>query len=262
MLRCGASPLRPGRRILLGEVCPAAVAGRPGLWPLLLRGVQWSDDAAEVSEAISTPGIRFAVLGVDGKRVGVFESGELAEAASHPAVVGTFSGAGPCTKVGANGARLEEPTCQAATRGCGVAVASLGDGGELGAVATGGACTSADLLVVDLDGNGAAESYPVASLLDGVRGPAEVVEARAQVATCAPSFSLFGLRIAPPPEGKNPPDPRYVVLVDVLAVADLDDDGRRELVLGLRYPEQRTVAVFGAGEAGSLVLLGEAAASR
>lgn len=241
-------------------MCPLGAAGRPGLSPLLLRGVQWTDEADEVGEAISHgEATRFAVFGVDGKRAGVFEALGLAEGGPVMAA-GSYAGAGPCTRAGNGGVRLEEPQCQTATRGCGMAVAALGDRSEMLEWKPGGACVSGEVLAVDVDGDGVAEAFPVAGLLDGVRGPAEVLEARTQEVSCAPSFTLFGLRIAPAPENGKAADPRYVVLVDVLAVVDLDDDGRSELVLGLRYPEQRTIAIYGTNDApGTLTLIGEAA---
>ncbi|MBK7537405.1 MAG: hypothetical protein IPI49_18960 [Myxococcales bacterium] len=256
-----AEPVRPGRRILVGEMCPLGAAGRPSLAPLLLRGVQWTDEPAEVGAAISHgEATRFTVFGVDGKRAGVFEALGLAEVGLPQVVAaGSYAGAGPCTRAGASSVRLEEPACQPATRGCGIAVAALGDKVDTWEWKAGGACTSGDVLAIDVDGDGVVEAFPIAGLLDAVRGPAESLEARAQAVTCAPSFAVFGLRIAPPPENGKAADPRYVVLVDVLAVVDFDDDGRREVVLGLRYPDQRTIAIYGAGESPStLQLIGEA----
>lgn len=271
--RGGTSP-RPGRRILVGEMCPQGVAGRPGLAPLLLRGVQWTDEPVEVGNAISHgEATKFSVFGLDGKRAGTFDPVGIAEVGLPQTVAaGAYAGAGPCTRGTANGVRLEEPPCQGATRGCGIAVAMLGDSsGKEGAGSgqewkTGGACVAGDELAVDVDGDGTAEAFPLAGFLDARREPAELVEARPQVAAaCTPTFTVFGLRHAAPPDaGKRAAE--YVVLMDVLAVVDLDDDGMKELVLGLRYYDSRSIVVYsgvpGAGADGSgaaLRLIGEAA---
>ncbi|MEZ4360321.1 MAG: hypothetical protein R3B48_09080 [Kofleriaceae bacterium] len=245
-------------------MCPQGAAGRPGVAPLLLRGVQWTDDPAEVGDAISHgEANRFTVFGVDGKRAGKFEALGLAEVGLPQVVAaGSYLGAGPCTKEAANRTRIEEPACQSATRGCAVAAAALGEAEPTWT--TGGACVAGDVLAVDVDGDGARETFSIASLLDGVRAPAEVLEATGAAASCAPAFTVFGLRITPPPEaGKAAKDPRYLVLVDVLAVVDLDDDGLRELVLGLRYPDSRSVVVYSsAGSPTTLRRIGEAASWR
>ena len=52
-------------------------------------------------------------------------------------------------------------------------------------------------------------------------------------------------------------DPRYVVMIDVLGVVDFDDDGKREVVIGLRYPDSRTIVVY-SGVEGGMKLVGEA----
>lgn len=253
-----AVAVRPGRRILLGEVCPQSAGGRPALAPILLRGVQWTDEAEELASAISHgQAARFVVFGADGKRAGTFEALGLADGAAQAMALGSYSGAPPCTKSGPSSARVEDAQCQSATAGCGLAVALLGDTVEPLEAKPGGVCQSGDALVVDLDGDGRSEAFPVAGLLDGVRGPAEQLEARpGGAAPCSAQFSLWGVRQVA--EAGKPVDPRYVVTIDVLAVLDLDDDGRRELVLALRYPDQRTIAVFGVADvATQLRLLGE-----
>jgi hypothetical protein len=246
---------------VVGEMCPLLASGRPGVTALLLRGVQWIDEPTEVGNAISHgEATRFSVFGVDGKRAGVFEALGIADLGLPQTVAaGSYVGSGPCTRAGNQGVRLEDPQCQTATRGCGIAVASLGDAQHDG-WKPGGACISGEDLAVDIDGDGKAESFPVTGLLDGVRGPADTMDARAgATATCTASFTLFGVRIAPPAEAGKANDPRYLVLVDVLAVVDFDRDGRRELVLALRYPDSRSIVVYSATNAPTtLTLIGEA----
>ena len=256
----------PGRRILVGEMCPLGVAGRPGMAPLLLRGVQWTDEPAEVGNAIShAEAAKFSVFGVDGKRAGVFTAAGIADVGLPQTVAaGSYAGSGPCTYAGAGGAQLEEPKCQAATKGCGIGVAVLGDApGNEGAEKwrTGGACVNGDQLAFDVDGDGNPESFPIAGLLDGMRAPADLVESQPEVAlNCTAEFMVFGMKNTPPPDAKAG-DARYQVLIDVLAAVDFDGDGGRELVLGLRYPDSRTIAVYsssgGAGGPASLRLIGE-----
>lgn len=253
-----AAAVRPGRRILLGEMCPQSAGGRPALAPILLRGVQWTDETEELASAISHgQASRFLVFGADGKRAGTFDALGLADGTPQAMALGSYSGAPPCTKAGPTSTRLEDVQCQSATSGCGLAVALLGDSAEPLEAKPGAVCQSGDALVVDLDGDGLPEAFPVAGLLDGVRGPAEQLEARPGGAPpCSPQFALWGVRHGA--EAGKAVDPRYVVTIDVLAVLDLDDDGRRELILALRYPDQRTIAVFGAAEvATQLRLLGE-----
>ena len=50
-----------------------------------------------------------------------------------------------------------------------------------------------------------------------------------------------------------------MVTVDVLGVLDLDGDGRRELILAMRFPTVRSIVVYTAtGSAQRLELAGEA----
>src|SRR6187401_3451648 len=66
-------PDRRGTRdVLIGEMCPTAAAGRPAVLPLFLRNVGWQSQAADVSAPLERRNARqFAVLGWDGRRVGV-----------------------------------------------------------------------------------------------------------------------------------------------------------------------------------------------
>jgi hypothetical protein len=252
-----------GRQVLVGEMCPVAAAGRPGVAPLFLRNVQWTSDADVVVDPIAHGTVgQFAVLGFDGARSGVFETIGVADAGLPQEIgAGSYVGASPCTRDAGGGTRAEDAACGAATKGCGIAIADATHGPEASPppVTVGGGCMAGDLLAIDIDGDSKLEHFPIARFLDGVRAPAqEVSAAPVASATCAPRFAIYGLKLAPGVEPGAKVDPKYQVDVDVLAVADLDGDGRRELVLALRYPDNRTIAMYSAtASAGRLDLVGE-----
>ncbi len=256
-----------GRQVLLGELCPQGAAGRPAVAPLVMRATQWTDAVAEVNAAVergTTP--RYAAFGVDGKVAGLFDTVGLADITLGQSVAsGTYVGGAPCSADAGTAARVDDPKCIAATRGCGLAVAALvrpDDPPESPAIQTGGACVSGDTLAVDVDGDGAVEWFPLAGALDGTRGPAQEWSAnQTGKAPCKPTFVAYDIKLAPEPEPGKAVDAKAVVLLDVLGVLDLDGDGRKELVLALRFPTVRTVAVYSAGSSPQrLELVGEAQA--
>jgi hypothetical protein len=244
------TPGGQGRAVLVGEMCPEAAAGRPGIAPLMVHGVQWSDDAEAVADPIER-GVtsQFSVLGYDGARAGVFEPLGAADAGLPQEVAaGTYVGASPCTRDAGKGARAEDVACNQAMRGCGIAVAEVGHGDEPApSIEPGGACMAGDQLVIDVDGDGRIEAFPITSFLDGVRAPADEVNAAPQASsTCTARFSIYGLKLAPGMDPGQPVDPRYQVDVDIVGVADFDGDGRREVAIALRYPESRTIVMYSA----------------
>jgi hypothetical protein len=255
----------PARNVLVGEMCPEGADGRPGVAPLFLRSVGWSADADDVGDALERSAHAFAVLGVDGTRAGVFEVlGATDVGGDADVAIGSYSGRTPCAPKSDDGTALADDACTAATSGCAVAVASLDDASgddEAPDVSTGGACVSGDAIQVDIDGDGAMESFPLAGFIDSVRAPAEEVLAAPQVgASCTPTFAVYGLAIVPEPEDPSAPDdPRYHVNIDLDGVVDLDGDGRQELIVSYRYEEGRTVVIYSAQQqAGRLELVGEA----
>lgn len=258
-----ATPPR-GRQIVVGEMCPQGAGGRPAVAPLILRTVQWTDAPAEVSATVergATP--RFTVYGVDGKSAGAFDTLGVADVGLPQEIAaGTYVGAPPCSADAGQGARTDDAACVQATGGCGLALAELerpGDLAETPVFATGGACLSGDAIAADLDGDGAVESFPLASLLDGVRSPASEWSASpTSGAACTPAFQLYGVKLVPPPEPGKPADTKAMVGLDVLGVVDLDGDGMKELVLALRFPTVRTIVVYApTGSARRLELVGE-----
>lgn len=258
-------PASPGRGVLVGEMCPEGAAGRPAVAPLFARGVGWTANVEDVTARLERSARAFAVLGPDGKRAGVFEVLGAADVGlAGDVAIGSYVGRGPCTPYSDEGGAAPDAACVRATSGCGIAVASI-DGGaardaEVPELTTGAACIAGDALIVDVDGDGASESFAVAGFVDPVRAPAEEVIAAPVVGpACDARFAVYGHVVRPPSEPGVADDPRYDVGVDVLGVVDLDADGRHELVIAFRYPDRRTLALYSAQrQAGRLDLVGEA----
>jgi hypothetical protein len=245
-------PEAPGRKIVVGELCPQGAAGRPAVAPLVMRATQWIDAVAELTGAVergSTP--RFVAFGTDGKVAGLFDTVGLADIALGQSVAaGTYVGGPPCSAEAGRAQRSDDAACQRATRGCGLAVAELtrpDDPPTSPTYATGGACVDSDALAVDIDGDGVVEWFPLSGVLDGIRGPAQEWSANQNLKpTCTPAFTLYDVKLVPERDPGKPADPKAVVTLDLLGVVDLDGDGHKELVLALRFPTVRTVVVYSA----------------
>ncbi len=257
-------PVTNGRQVMVGEMCPQGAAGRPAVIPLMMRTMQWTDAPTEVSEVVERGSVpRWVVFGTDGKPAGAFETLGVADIGTPQQVAaGTYVGASPCTADAGGGQRIEDPGCVGATDGCGLAVGELtrpDDPPSTPVLAPGGACLSGDAIALDVDGDGVIESFPLASLLDSVRGPAQEWSAAPTAgAACKPTFKLFNIKLVRPPEPGKPVDQKSVVVLDVLGVVDLDGDARKELVIALRFPTVRTVVVYAAsGSAQRLELAAE-----
>jgi len=269
-----------GRQVVVGEMCPQGAGGRPAVTPLLMRGVAWNDTYAEVTATVERGTVpQFVVFGVDGKQAGAFETLGLLEIAPNQSVAsGAYVGALPCTysvtakpDAGKLDTRGEDPACGVATKGCGIAVGEITQSGEAPSTvfATGGACMVGSDLAIDIDGDGTIESFPIANVLDGIRAPAAEWTASPTAtppgaAPCQPTFQVYDLKLAPPPRQAKAPVKGVgalgdaVVTVDVLAVVDLDADGRKEVILAMRFPTMRSIVVYTApGSAQRLEKAGE-----
>jgi hypothetical protein len=229
-----------------------------------MHTTQWTDTTTELTNAVergSTP--RFVAFGVDGKIAGLFDTLGLADITLGQSVAsGTYVGAPPCTSDAGQGQRAEDPRCAPATNGCGLAVAEItrpDDPPTTPAYQTGGACLSGDALAVDIDGDGAVEWFPLSGVLDGIRGPAQEWSAAQNARTlCTPKFVVYDIKLEPEAAPGKSPDPKAVVMLDLMGVVDLDGDGRKELVIALRFPTVRTVVVYSAtGSPQRLELVGE-----
>jgi hypothetical protein len=263
------------RGVFVGEMCPSGAAGRPGVVPMFVRGGDWKDDPDEVEEPLGRNAIReLAVLGEDGGRAGVFTVMGAADVGiGMDVAIGSYVGASPCAQAGQGGKPADDPACVAATHGCGLAIAPIAPGqdayggpspadvgAEVDVPPAGTACVAGDTLVVDIDGDGAAETYSLPAFLDQVRAPADEVTAVPTAApACKGSFARWSAHVDAGVEPDGAPDPRYRVEIDLLGVADVDGDGRRELFLAFRYPDRRAVVVYSAtSSAGRLEKVGEA----
>ena len=251
--------------MIVGELCPQGAAGRPAIAPLLLHSNQWIDTPAEITSPIERGAApRFVAFGVDGKIAGVFDTVGLADLPLGQSVAsGTYVGGPPCSADAGGSQRTDDAKCVAATNGCGLAVAELArpdEPPETPGYATGGGCLVGDALGVDVDGDGAVEWFPVAQVLDGIRGPAqEWAAATSGKAACSPTFTLYDVKLAGPADPGKSPDPKATVTLDLLGVVDLDADGRKELVIALRFPTVRTIVVYSASQSPQrLELVGEA----
>lgn len=264
-----------GRQVVVGEMCPQGAGGRPAIAPVLMRGVTWNDASAEVVATVERGTVpRFVVFGVDGKPAGAFDTLGVVDIAPGQSVAsGTYVGASPCTygvdakpNDGKLDMRGEDPTCGPVTKGCGIAVGEISrtpdEPPPTPVFATGGACMAGSDLAVDIDGDGTIESFPIAGALDGIRAPAaewtaNVTATPSAAGPCTPTFQVYDMKLAPPPRPAKAPPPKGVgaatgadgvVTIDVLGVVDLDADGRRELILAMRFPSVRSIVVYTATE--------------
>ncbi len=246
---------------MVGEMCPQGAGGRAAVAPLLMRSVGWTDAAADISATVERGSVpRFVVFGVDGKMAGVFDTMGVVDVGLPEQVAsGTYAGAPPCTyatqaharpAAGEIATRAEDPKCGAATGGCGLAVGEITHPDEPASTpswATSGSCVAGDQLIVDIDGDGKPEAFPLSGLLDGIRGPnAEWTASPNAVPDCTPQFQNYNVHLAAEPEAGKVVDPKATVELDVLGVVDLDGDGRYELVLALRFPTVRSIVVYSA----------------
>ncbi len=257
---------RPVREILVGEMCPKAAAGRAAVIPVFVRRVSWNQRATELVRPLERRAARqFAVLGWDGARAGLFNVAGMANVGLDRSVaVGAYAGSSPC-KTGATNtskARVVNTKCVAAQDHCGLAIAVLEKGSGFGARPfeedpdprdwkVGGACAAEGKLLVDIDGDGEPEAFPVNQFLNQVRHPSDEVTAvpRGRT-TCTATFA--SRNVVPPG------DPKHWRGLDVLGVLDMDGDGRNELVVSYHYSDRRTWAIYSAtSTAARLDLMGE-----
>lgn len=238
------------RHVLIGEMCPTRAGGGPALSLVAVRDIGWLSDTETLSDSVARVASRaFSVLGADGVRAGTFTSLGAAAELGATVTTGGYAGRGVCGDTG-----KEDAACTAAQAGCGLAIAALDtDPDDAPRVKTASACAASGHIVVDIDGDGALESFPIASLLADDRSPADELVADAHAKDpCTPSSFALPALIA----GK---DARGFKGLDLLGAVDLDDDGRFELVVQYRYAAARSWAIYSARSTPSrLELMAEA----
>ncbi|HUH02991.1 MAG TPA: hypothetical protein VML75_13430 [Kofleriaceae bacterium] len=252
----------PLREVMVGEMCPSAAGDRAAVLPLFVRRLDWVSNPDELTGLLQKNAVRqFSVYDWNGVRAGLFSvAGTARVGLDRSAAVGAYAGGSPCRAASGDG---EDPICVEAQSGCGLAVAAIDRPGGFGArpfgedpeplaLERGKACLAGDKLLVDIDGDGRPEAYPVAQFLDPIREPAEEVLAVPRgEQTCDPRAAVR--HVLPPG------DPKHWRGLDLIAVIDLDGDGRFELITSYHYSERRTWAVYTAIDtAARLELAGEA----
>ncbi|MEM9487680.1 MAG: hypothetical protein AAGC55_00980 [Myxococcota bacterium] len=263
----------PVREALIGEMCPGGAAGRPAIMPLFLRSVTWTADSDTVSLPIERRRARqFSVMSWDGRRAGIFSVAGTADVGlERRAAIGAYAGNSPCTRArdSDGGGDGDEPACIKAQSHCGLALAVLEPTGggrpfeedpDPASFQRSGACVAGDKLLVDIDGDGDSEAYPVADFLDPVRAPAEeVLSVPRGTDSCQPAFSVRNVLPAAAPTRWQGRKLHHWRGLDLLGVVDIDGDSRHEIVVSYHYAERRTWAVYSAlSTVARLDLVGEA----
>jgi hypothetical protein len=233
-----------GRAVLVGEMCPTAAVGRPAVRPLFVRGETWSDRQEALVGPVERRGARqFSVLGWDGRRAGLFSVAGAARTDDGIAAIGAYAGHSPCERRRGAEKGARDPDCAAALRDCGLAVAVLEPSGGFHArpaeedpdpvaFEAGGACVAGGILLVDIDGDKKLEAYPAAGFADRAGAASnEVAAVAAGSAACTPRFAVRGAIAAG---------------VDLLAVVDLDADGRNEILAQFQSGGHRSWALYSA----------------
>ncbi len=204
-------------RYVVGEFCVHESLPQPQLFPLFARDDRgWTDEISAVRDPVATLAQRFNVLGFDGERRGEMVTEPGVPPASGQGFSGAYHGAGdlgPCNYVRPDGRRVLLAACGDAG-GCGIAVA-LADQPKPPSILPASVCVTNGVLTGDLDGDGAPEAFS----FEALRGNASAEGHPLEGAQCAnPRFAWYRQRVGG-------------ALFDVLGVADLDGDGRVELMV-------------------------------
>jgi hypothetical protein len=231
----GPAPRAVGPRYLVGETCLPPEFGRSHLFPLFAGGdLAWTAEVSAARAPLAEAPQRFQVLGSRGVRHGHILTDVNGVPDDPRGFVGESyyeGGGGPCTYPLPDHVRVTDVGCGAAGN-CGISVAIRGDLAHpttRPAIAVGQVCVVDANLIGDLDGDGAAESFP----LEGFRGPGDVEGVAHRGAPCPhPRFSWYRMRLG-------------ADVLDVLGAADLDRDGHLELLVAYTAAGgQRTVAIY------------------
>jgi hypothetical protein len=226
-----------GREVAVGELCMDRGAGRPAVTVLAARRTAFfTTESAELRALIERGALQhFVALSREGQRAGVFTVAGAAEVApgEKPLAAGAYAGTPP------------------SGTSCSLVVAGISRHPEDEGIplATGGACVDGGRLVVDLDRDGKAESFPLAAFHDELYAPAdEIVGEPGGSPSCQARFATEGLL--------ESADPKAWRGIDLVAVLDLDADGRHELILRYRYDGKDTWAIYSAWRLATRLELG------
>lgn len=232
---------------VLGLLCADPAAGGMAVVPLAA-----SNQRGRARPRLGSQVRQFSIYGWSGRRMGAFAVVGGAEAGGRQLAIGSYAGSPPCTEPTQAGQPPEKvAACQVALGECALAVGEVEAAGGPGARpydevrdpvvhATSGACVARGHLVVNIDGAGDAERFPLTALSRRGKPPVEILasQSKAGAAACAKTFAISGA--AGNRGGRT---------IDVLGVIDIDADGRFELILGYRKKSgPGTIAVYSATE--------------
>lgn len=235
-----APPTSAKPDLMVGQMCPRAAAGRPAVIPVAVRAGRWRVDPDQNQRLIARRGARqFTVLSWTGKRAGFFQVAGAAQSNGRTMAIGSYAGSLPCHDD--EGKPIAD--CIGATGGCGLALARLEPSGGLKArpfeedpepfeLSGAAACVARDELAVDVDGDGKHELFERATLTTDGKLAGELVAASSAVRRCSPTSSFAGLAGA----------------VSLVAAADIDSDGRVDIVLSHRAEGREFWALYRAGQ--------------
>ncbi len=248
-----SSPSAAPTARVVGEVCFDATQGEPYLVPYFSSG---PDSWAAVGQASSRA---FTVFALDGRRDGVFHLDDPVATDPPDKAHGRYDGwpaYGPCVIAKKELRRGQVTTfSDASCRGCGLGVAQTegGDDNKDGVRDIAAACVEKRTLIVDIDGDGKNEAFPLDMLFDSGTAAESLDGAAAGAFKCEMRFAVW--------QGTPSTTKVDETYVDILGVADFDGDGRREIVIAIRSPKGRTVATYRAAS-GAIRLDRVAAAAR
>jgi hypothetical protein len=218
----GTPPEDARPRYLVGEVCFTLALRVDHFFPLFAGGdVEWTADESVARVPLTEAAQHFNVLGFDGARHGGMVTVPDGVPTDPRGFLGVYRGVkstGPCSVVRPDGKRMAMWDC-AQAGGCGIAVAYEARTSPPPAppaverVLT-DLCVVEGKLIGDLDGDGAAEIYSI----DGFRDDGAIQGSPYTGAPCNGRFAWYRVVL-----GDD--------MLDVLGTADLDQDGRLELLI-------------------------------
>jgi hypothetical protein len=244
----------PGPRYLVGEVCLNAALRGPHYFPLFAGGdIQWTAEERRARTPMMEGPQHFNVLGFDGERHGDMVTAPDGVTSDPRGFVGDYRGVkstGPCSFVRPDGTRVIMMDCGNAG-GCGIAIAVEARTSpppappDIEHSAT-KLCIAGGALIGDLDGDGADEAFPI----EGFRDQDAIQGVPHAGAGCTAKFTWYRVAV-----GND--------FLDVLGAADLDQDGRLELLIAFTTAAGwRSVALYTPALAPELRLDRRAVATR